>query len=503
MILVIWLFVPCIKAEAMTDIRVGLVSQYKDKDVITVYNKRICIGYATENEFTGNEFFFGNSGFSFEPDKGKYIVKSTKYKNYDEARKAIGQNNTTGAIPVLKGPGIWQLYEKSESSSASEREYLIRVSFGKSTFLIDVPEGSDSKKYSPFPQIKAIGSKNDADGRVISLGSRSYRGRIEIVRSGEKLTAVNIISIEAYLCGVVTCEMSKTYDFEALKAQAVVARSYALGKAGFTCKGSPAEQYKLSDTTASQVYRGVNGESKEAVAAVSATVGEVIYSGDSIVETFYFSTSGGSTESGIEVWGIKSPIYNSKPDLLELNPEKEPWVITYTFDEAQKKLSESGFDVGKITSIKESVVTESGRVNSLKVIGSKNTVTLDLQQAQSVFDLFSAKYKVVLGGDRSEMPFALGSDSKERLLPDGLYAISGSGSKTKLDSSKQIIVIGEDNMVNYPVESVPTGSVAFFGMGHGHGIGLSQSGANGLAKNGYNYKEIILYYFDNIRIDKY
>ncbi len=503
MIVVVWLLLPTGNAKAMSDIRVGLVSQYKDKDVITIYNKRICVGYATKNSFTGNEVFYGNNGFSFEPDNGKYIVNGTKYKNYDEARKAIGQNNTKDVVPVLKGPGVWQLYERSDKDAASKREHLIRVSFGKSSFLIDAVEGDASGKYSPFPQIKAVGAKNDSEGRLISLGSRSYRGRIEIVRNGSKLTAVNVIGIEAYLCGVVTCEMDKSYDPEALKAQAVVARSYALYNSGFTCKGSLSEAYRLTDTTSSQVYRGVNGESKEAVAAVSATVGEVIYSGDEIVETFYFSTSGGSTESGIEVWGIKSPIYDSKPDLFELRPEKAPWVITYTFQEASKLLADNGFDVGNVESVKELIVTETGRVSSLKVVGSKKSVNLTIQQAQSIFDLYSAKYKVVLSEDRSEMPFTVGDNTSSQLKSSGIYAISESGTKTKIDNLDQLIVIGAENMNNYPLAPVPKGSVSFFGMGHGHGIGLSQSGANGLAAEGYDYKKIIYYYFDNIRIDKY
>ena len=494
---------PSDKARAMTDIRVGLVAQYKDKDVITVYNNRIMLGYATGSEFIAGEVFYGSGGFSFEPDNASYIVKSTVYKSYDEAKKAIGQNNTTGAVPVLKGPQTWQLYERSDKSTAGKRDRLIKVSFGKNSFLIDVVEGTQSKKYSPFPQIKAVSAKNDQKGKVLSLGSRSYRGRIEIVRTGSGLTAVNIISIEAYLCGVVTCEMSKSYAPEALKAQAVCARSYALYKSTFTCKGTLSSPYELTDTTASQVYRGVGGESAEAIEAVRATVGEVIYNGDDLVETFYFSTSGGSTEGGIDVWGIKSAIYSSKPDLLELSPEKAPWVITYTFDEAASLMRENGFDVGSIKSIKESVVTQTGRVSSLKVTGSTSTKALSIQQAQSVFDLPSAKYKVVLGGQYAQMPFVTDKNGMETLGNGAIYAISGNSAVTRIDSSDQIIAIGADNMMNYPVASVPNGSVSFFGMGHGHGIGMSQSGANGLAKNGFDYKQIINYYFDNIRIDKY
>ena len=498
-----WLLYPRVKAEAMTDIRVGLVSQYKDKDVITVYNKRIQLGYASEKAFTGGEVFYGENGFSFEPDDSKYIVKSTVYTSYDEARKGIGQNNKAELIPVLKGPKTWALYERSESSSAVAREHLVRVTFGKSSFLIDAVEGKASETYSPYPQIKAVNAKNDPSGKIISLGTRSYRGRIEIVRSGGKLTAVNIISIEAYLCGVVTCEMSRTYDPEALKAQAVCARSYALYKSGFTCRGTLSNPYSLSDTTASQVYRGVDGESKEAVAAVKATVGEVIYSGDNLVETFYFSTSGGSTESGIDVWGIKSAIYNSKPDLYELSPEKKPWVITYTLEKMRELLKNSAYDVGTVRSVKEMIVTGTGRVTSLKITGNTSSKTLGLQEAQSVFGLPSAKYKVVFGGSSTEMPYVTSDESKERLFSSGLYAINGSGTLSKLDGSEQLIVISDDNMVNFPLIDVPVGSVAFFGMGYGHGIGLSQSGAQGLAVNGFDYKEIINYYFDDIRIDRY
>ena len=178
------------------------------------------------------------------------------------------------------------------------------------------------------------------------------------------------------------------------------------------------------------------------------------------------------------------------------------------FDEPMK--AHTTFRVGgpadafiTVKSIKEMIVTGTGRVSSLKVTGSTSSKTLGLQEAQSVFDLPSAKYKVVLGGTSPVMPYAVSDDLKERLFGSGLYAITGSGTLSKLDTLEQLIVVSDDNMMNFPLMDVPAGSVAFFGMGYGHGIGMSQSCAQGLAVSGFDYKEIINYYFDDIRIDKY
>ena len=146
----------------------------------------------------------------------------------------------------------------------------------------------DGENAGGFPQIKALNPTNGIYS--VNLGTRSYRGRIEIGRYNDSstLTAVNVLNIESYLLGVVTCEMDHTWPAEALKAQAVCSRSYAYVRSGFGADSRLKNPYSVGDTTASQVYRGVNGERPEGIDAVNDTVGKIVLSKGKPIDAFFF-----------------------------------------------------------------------------------------------------------------------------------------------------------------------------------------------------------------------
>ena len=143
---------------------------------------------------------------------------------------------------------------------------------------------------------------------VLGLDGRLYRGKLEVVPQGEFLRVVNVAALESYLQGVVAGEVPYTWPAEALKAQAVAARSYALAS---LVKGKPFDLY--SDPR-SQVYLGVAGEKASTTQAVTATAGEVVLYGGKVATTYYFSTSGGKTASAADVFGFDVPYLVSRPD---------------------------------------------------------------------------------------------------------------------------------------------------------------------------------------------
>ncbi len=143
---------------------------------------------------------------------------------------------------------------------------------------------------------------------LLALDGRAYRGKLELVRQGEFLRVVNIVALESYLQGVVAGEVPFGWPAEALKAQAVAARSYAL--AGLV-KGKPFDLY--SDVR-SQVYLGAAGEKASTTAAVTGTAGEVVLFEGKVATTYYFSTSGGKTASAADVFGFSTPYLVSRPD---------------------------------------------------------------------------------------------------------------------------------------------------------------------------------------------
>ncbi len=143
---------------------------------------------------------------------------------------------------------------------------------------------------------------------LLTLDGRTYRGKLEITTQGEFLRVVNVVALEGYLQGVVPGEVPAGWPVEALKAQAVAARSYALAN---LVKGKPFDLY--SDVR-SQVYAGVASEKPSTSQAVAATAGEVVLHAGKVATTFYFSTSGGRTASALDVFGTNIPYLVSRPD---------------------------------------------------------------------------------------------------------------------------------------------------------------------------------------------
>jgi stage II sporulation protein D len=143
---------------------------------------------------------------------------------------------------------------------------------------------------------------------LLSLDGRPYRGKLEIAAQGGFLQVVNVVALESYLQGVVPGEVPHGWPTEALKAQAVAARSYALAS---LVKGKPFDLYA---DVRSQVYGGVASEKNSTNQAVAATAGEVVLYAGKVATTFYFSTSGGRTASAADVFGQTIPYLVSRPD---------------------------------------------------------------------------------------------------------------------------------------------------------------------------------------------
>ena len=191
----------------------------------------------------------------------------------------------------------------------------------------------------------------------LSLDGRAYRGRLEITVKGSFLRVVNFVKLEDYLQGVIAGEMPHRWPLEALKAQAVAARSYALAS---LVKGKPFDLY--SDVR-SQVYRGVEGETARTSEAVRATSGEVVLYGGRVATTYYFSTSGGRTASAADVFGTPVPYLLSRPDPYdEASPHHRWGPELIGARTLQSKLALDGRVLDAL-----GVPTASGRLRSLTV----------------------------------------------------------------------------------------------------------------------------------------
>ena len=482
------------EAGAATDIRVGLKSLYMGKSIITIYNSDIKMGYCLNDSFKADIELKSAGGFSFEPDKSTYYSNGTDYDSY---LKALAQISSGSAGMVCYcGRNKWRVYYQSSKDgmlkvSSSE---IVRMTFGKSMLLID---GSVSGGY---PQFAAAGGD-----KVISLGTRKYRGRMEIGRYGsETLTAVNIVNIESYLLSVVSCEMSTTWHSEAQKAQAICARSYCLANAGFKADSYLKKGYTIVDTDESQVYAGVGKESDMSAYAVKATMKMVIKSNGKVLPAYYFSTSGGATEFATDVWGGSNSSFVGVFDEYETVPETAPWIKKTTFSELEEKLKAKGYNVNGITDIYPELLSDSGRVSSVRIKYKGGSVSVKGSVLKSMYSMRSTKYKIITSDSDDFDVVVRTKDGEETVDNSEINVISGNGEISSVtDNANQMVVISSENMTNFPLSQPDENEIWFLGMGGGHGIGMSQSGAYGMALKGYSYEQILKYYYQNIEISKY
>lgn len=263
---------------------------------------------------------------------------------------------------------------------------------------------------------------------------------------------VESLPLDTYLYGVVSAEMPASYEMEALKAQATVARTYTIFKIAFGKKHENADicddpnccQAWISKENRFARWEESERESNWAkiVSAVDSTIGNYItYEGEPI-NAFFHSNSGGKTEVPINVWGGDYPYLQAVETSGEDAYTTYASEVTLSKDELIQKMLEKyskfKIDFNSENAIQILEYTESGRVKRMKI----GNTELSGVEARTIFGLKSAKFNVVLEGE----------------------------------------------------------SIKFSVIGYGHGVGLSQSGSDSLAKQGYNFKDIIKHYYKNVEI---
>ena len=219
----------------------------------------------------------------------------------------------------------------------------------------------------------------------LKLGDRSYRGRIEVSVVDGKLRAINDVGLEAYLFGVVPSEMPHHWHAEALKAQAVVARSYALTHR----RSGP---FDLYPDQRSQVYLGIDHEKPSTTAAVRATARKVVSYRGKIAETFFFSSSGGRTATITDVWPTAKPLpyLVSIDDPYDVDSPYHRWgPLVYSATSLARTLRAPGrlLDV-------QATPNASGRVSTLVAIGAKGNREVDGNGVRRALGLRSTYFSV-------------------------------------------------------------------------------------------------------------
>ena len=369
-------------------------------------------------------------------------------------------------------------------------------------------------------KVITIKPKGNGKTKVSSIqrnqGNPAYRGTLTIrYVAGKGLVLVNQVSVEEYLYSVVGSEMSPGFSEEALKAQAICARSFAyanMDNSKYESLGAD-----LDDSTSYQVYNNC-AEDKRVIHAVDATKDLVIKGDDAILETHFFSTSFGVTALPSELWGGEEEdkfyrrsvqnteqqtkdlstnenftefLENTPKDVYDRKMDMYRWSSTVSKNNLQKqinsklglystiyptdikKLQKDGSykavplsSVGTLKNDKVVSRTKSGMVKELQIEGSSATVRVSHATAMRV--LMAPVSDVI----KCHTGRAL---SGYTMLPSSYFAVE----KTATGSAMKFIITGG---------------------GYGHNVGMSQNGANEMAKEGKDYEKILLHYFKNVQI---
>ncbi|HEY2371989.1 MAG TPA: SpoIID/LytB domain-containing protein [Gaiellaceae bacterium] len=220
-------------------------------------------------------------------------------------------------------------------------------------------------------------------GGALTL-KRSYRGRIQVDLVDGKLRAVNVVSLEQYLYGVVPAEMPKDWSADALKAQAVAARSYALATRNV------AAPYDAYADTRSQMYLGLSVESPSTTAAVNATKRQVLMFDGKVATTYFYSTSGGRTESSMDWIGTPLPYLVSVPDPYDAISPYHDWGPVPMTAQAIAKALKIGSPITDATTVPNAA----GRVAKLNFVTAPATVSVSARTLEATMGLRSTWFSL-------------------------------------------------------------------------------------------------------------
>ena len=242
---------------------------------------------------------------------------------------------------------------------------------------------------APQAKAQALGYPLEfrAGSAALSLNGRAYRGSLQILKLDKgKVRVVNVVGLDFYLRGVVPSEMPKDWAPEALKAQAVAARSYAVSHL------HPAGGFDLYPDTRDQVYLGIPHEAPTTTAAVTATAGQVALYKGKVASTYFFSTSGGRTANIQDIYAGSPPVpyLVSVPDPYDSISPYHNWG-PYKF--SSRMIARKLKVPGKLLDVK-TVATASGRVQSVLMTGAKGDVTATGSTVRSAFGLRSTWFQV-------------------------------------------------------------------------------------------------------------
>ncbi|HOP74067.1 MAG TPA: SpoIID/LytB domain-containing protein [Bacillota bacterium] len=324
---------------------------------------------------------------------------------------------------------------------------------------------------------------------LLGWNQRRYRGELIVTAINGKLQLVNRLLLEDYLRGVVPKEVPPAWPLAALKAQAIAARTYTA--ASFNRHGK--DGFDLCAATHCQVYGGADGETPMTDEAVLETAGQVIVYNGKIISAAYHASSGGYTKDAAGVWGFSTPYLVSVPD-WDQNSPYTAWNRALDWNQVQGLISRSYPKIGRAYRVVPEAYNSLGYCTKIKLLGDLGTVTVTAEQFRVLLGLPSAN--VQLGMVYGPEPWIHLWWVPGRNYPEAIIlGNSATGMTVEVLSPPW----DQPDAWAWLRDKEPV-QLVIKGAGYGHGVGLSQWGAKGMADAGFNERQILEYYYKGVRI---
>ena len=411
-----------------------------------------------------------------------------------DARRAAGQAAfvcfTGGAFRVRAG----SFASQAETQNAvSGSQYCITVvESGTNNILFQFDPGSASTPLVVWPSL------GEVERPVTHFRGNTYAGMFEYRRAdGNNITVVNRLSMKDYIKGI--NEMPASWHMEALKAQALCAKSYAHSNLGRHASSG----FDLCPNQHCQVYRGTVTERESTNSAADAVEGLYILHNGKPISAVYHSSNGGHTEDSENVWTQNSPYLRGVPDPYEdlSSAMNGRWQYTLTNETLTSIMNSQGYS-GRVTGL-AAEYTASGNVALLRFTFDNGQVrTFSKESARTILNTASKTYTF-----SQRFTVSSGSLMLSVAGPDGVTSTADAGSLQILGPDGQISyvsatshIIGANGESARIQQTQSSGVYVISGTGWGHNVGMSQNGARGMAERGFGCFEIVKHYFTGVEV---
>lgn len=454
-----------------------------------------------------------NEYYDVKPSSHKYYIGAyhaqldSSFSSYNEALNYVSIFNQMGyqAFPALIN-GTYKLrvgehltYEKAAESVASLSSatgFGFTVVGGSDTCYTIAITGTDRILFEFDSYAQPLG--------ILPLSKQTwfnkfrYNGGFEFKRvSGNDITVINIVTMEQYVKGVIPYEVSPSWPLEAQKAQAICAKCYA-------CNNKNKHKtlgFDLCNTTDCQVYRGTKNATSVSDLAVDSVQGMYLTYNGNIAMTYYHSNSGGSTENVENIWGSYVPYLRAVQDIYLRDPD--PYTVKVDLNTVSEILKAKNYTKQNVIDYYVSRVSEAGNVLEVTFTQADGTpLRLSSDKARTAIN--NSNKGISIPSHRFTITPTIGIYINKLLVntnPSKLYAIGADETVKALPSAHTMIKA----ITSSGIKAINPGTLTYIvnGTGSGHHVGFSQSGAYGMAKEGFTYEEILKFYYTGTEVVYY